>query len=280
MTRGFADPGEDVVIHFATVHPREEYGDSSIEITALLNYRPVDAVYEHYNADRSKVLERHEGIGAGFPIDGEAELIDITIPAEAFDGPGRYDIGLGWEADGPIDFPSTWRSFVVYYGGCKPPSHKCLVRGTKNKENETERKIGDKYYVDGFVYPGGKHQGQGPFEVQLDEGQTVTVNFSVPGYNRSNPHPYAVVPILRDKPLDQRLLIVTPPKDLDKGGIGYRGSFEVEIPDKPGRYDVEIGIWDAPFLESGVYSELGFGNLEQTTGSKFGTNDVTYVVKE
>ncbi|MFB6375839.1 MAG: hypothetical protein ABEN55_22610, partial [Bradymonadaceae bacterium] len=261
----------------AVAYIREHYGDSTLEVTALLNYRPVEGIYQHYNHDRSTVLERQEGIGAGIPIDGDAELVDITIPADVFDGPGRYDIGLGWEVDGKVDNPSGWRRIVIYYAGCTPPTHECLARGTNHKTNDTELEIMKKYFVDGFVYPGGAYKGKGPFRVRLDEGGRVTVNFSL--FNdQSESRPYAVVPMLRDKPLDQRFLVTTPVRGND-GAIGYRGSFEVEIPDKPGRYDVEVGIWNAPFLEPGNYPDLGFGQIEQTSARKLGTNDVTFIVE-
>jgi len=279
LSRGFAEPGEGALIHFGTIHPRDEYGDSTVKVAALLNYRPVEGVYEHYNDDRSDLLERQEGISGTVSIDSEAELVDITLPAEAFDGPGRYDVGLGWEVDGPVDNPSGWRRIVIYYGGCTPPSHECVVRGTQDEANETERAIAKKYFTAGFVYPGGAHAGEGPLEVRLEEGGRVTVNYSVINYQDPPSRAYALVPTVRDTPLDKRFFAITEPRD-NGGVIGHRGSFDIEIPDEPGRYDVEVGVWHSPFLDPGDYSELGLGDVDQTTTSRFGTNDVTYIVEE
>lgn len=271
----YASYGRDVKIHFVTMHPRDRYGDSSLKVTVLLNYRPThEVIYEHLDARRSRVVESHVGTDAEFSIDGAVEIVDVTIPSEAFDGPGRYDIGFGWGADGPVDYPAGWRRIYVYYGGCSPLAHPCAEKSKHSKMNDDERTIAQKYLVGGYLYPAGKHSDRGPLEkIEVSGGSEVTLRYSIqPGEYTTS---YVVAPFINDRPTKmRRLFYITPsPPGLY---VSARREITLQIPNRPGKYEVDLGMWDAPFLD---YRESTRWEIEPA-GRNYATNSVTYVVKE
>lgn len=277
---GFAVPGDDVKLHFGAIHPRDRYGDSTLRVSVLLNYQPVEALYEHFspsrNVRRDKVVDTH----ATFPIGGAVELVDITIPAEAFERTGRYDLGLKWGSDGPVHFSGGTDVIRLYYGGCTPPSHPCAERGELETVNKDERAIAKKYFASGYVYPAGEHSNRLPLErITLSEGKRVEVAYSL---HASDEFPIVsvVIPFINGKPLDRRRYVQVARKDgsAPPPVVGHRGRMKIDIPEQPGTYEVYLGIWNFPFLEPGFDPGFGIGELPRYRPDR-GTNAVTYVVK-
>mgnify|MGYP006280030267 CR=1 FL=1 len=272
----YVTPGSDVTIYFATIHPRERYGNSKLTLTALLNYRPVEARYEHYDSRRSQVLDKTKGRNAVFPIDGPIEIVDVTIPSNVFNGKGTYDIGFGWGSSGPVDYAAGWERIHVHYGSCAPATHPCMERAKVARINKDERTIAEKYLAGSYVYPDGRHASRGPFEdIEVEGGREVTIGYSV--HSGESKTSYVVVPLINETPIPRRRYIYAP-ADPTKAGIYVkgRGEFKLTIPDRPGEYSVELAKWDMPFLRPGEPTDSGL----KPVGHLLGSNSVTYVVKE
>ena len=276
-TELYVPSGRDVTIYFATIHPRDRYGNSKLQLTTLLNYRPTpEVVYEHYDSRRESVLATKTGISTTFPIDGAVELVDITIPANAFDGPGRYEIGFGWGVRGSIEYPAGWRRMYVFYGGCAPRPHPCMKRTESKLINDVERSIAEKYFAGGYVYPAGKYSDRSPFEdIEVVGGEKVTVNYSISAHDYKTT--WAVVPIMNAKPLPHRDFVYTPPDPVKRRWyVKSRRSFQIEIPDRPGSYRIAIAMWNRPFLNHGEPT----GEKLLPAGRIYGTNIITFVVPQ
>lgn len=267
--------GQDLRIYFAPVQSRAEYGDSTIKVTVVLNYKPVDATYEHVSGDRRTVLRRVEGHAGEFPVDGPIELIDVTIPSEAFERKGRYDVGIGWNAYGDITRPGGWERIRVYYGGTEPPTHRCVRRGSITDRKDVELSISKRYFADAVVYPGGRHANKGPFDpIEVDAGEQVAVDYGVDPLTDARTA-MAIVPMMNGEPLDKRIFAFTP----ERRGIrktGFRDRFIVQIPNDPGEYEVELGMWPLPFLDRADWHEFDLAS----NGHYNGTNHLKFVVKE
>lgn len=275
---GFAEFGDDVTVRIATIHPRENYGDSTMFFTALLNYKPTQSTYRHYNGERTKVLKRRTDDHLWIPVDGPIELVDITIPAEAFDRRGRYDLAIGWGDRGPLSYTDRWDSVHIYYGGCSPPDHQCAERGDLHETTEVEQRIRDKYWVTAHVYPHGELKGRDPFKpIQVDAGQEVTIKYSLSVLSNWDTT-WMLVPVVNGRPLDKRRHVFVPQHTSEprKIYLGSPGTFSIPIPDKPGKYEVEIATWNTPYLS---YEETGTG-LNPRPDNSTGSNSLIFVVKE
>lgn len=274
-SEAWVEYGRDMEIYFAPIQMRSSYGTSSIRVTAVLNYEPVRGVYEHSSNDRSKILDKKTGTSAEFPLDGPIELFDITIPSEAFDRKGRYDIGLGWNVYGDIDRPGGWRRFRVYYGGTKPPKYPCMRRGKLQEVNQDEKAVFKRYFADAALYPGGEYNARNPFEmIEVEPGERVAVRYGV-GPLHEHPTAMVLVPFMNGDPLDKRMFAHTPPAT-SATQVGFRDRFIIELPNKPGEYEIELGMWSLPYLDFKEWTEFDL----RTDGMMNGTNHVKFVVKE
>lgn len=274
----YAEWGDDVTLHIATIHPRSSYSpDARIVFTALLNYKPTELEYRHYSDDRSKVLKKSTGTSFEIPIDGPTELVDITVPAEVFDRRGRYDLAFGWAVNDAIKFSESWSSKHIYYGGCSPPPHLCAKPVGVPTGKEATKKIYKGLQATGYVHPVGELAGENPLEpIEVDGGQTVEIEYAIlPITDFATT--WMLVPMIDGTPLDKRQHVLVPEYPDGKEGFrfGGPGRFEVEIPEKPGRYEVEVATWNLPFLSE---SEKTTRNLAANFAS--GTNSLFFVVKE
>jgi hypothetical protein len=273
---GYAEWGDDVTLHIATVHPRSEYKNTTIFFTALLNYQPTVSTYKHFSENRSEVLKQVTGRSIRIPLDGPIEIIEITIPAEAFDSRGRYDLAFGWGNRGPVEFSDEWDSLDIYYGGCSPPKHKC-AKPTKIREATQETlRVYKKYMATSFLHPAGKLDGENPFEpIEVKGGQTVEIEYAVLPMSNYNTT-IMFVPFINGEPLDKRWHSEIP--EFPDDGTGFlfagRNQFRVRIPDEPGKYEVELASWYRPFLSA---DEL---RHKWAPNSSDGSNSLMFVVKE
>ena len=280
QTDVYAQPGDDITLHFAAVHNRDtSFEGATLELTALLNYQPVEATYKMYNGDRSKILAEKKDIGAEFPVEGTLEIVEITIPASAFDRKGRYDIGFMYSLDG-IDFADGSRLVRVYYGGQTRPDHQCARRGKINKMNEDELEIVQQYFSSGFIYPGANYSESSPLEeIAVSPGEKVAIDYSLfPWTNDAKTA--AVVPIVDGKPRNQRMLAYMPQDDDRARTTGFRDRFVVEMPSEPGLHEVELGIWLLPYLDVGEEPGWQLPEVLPWPGKIVGTNELTFRVEK
>ena len=270
------ESGEDVTIYFATIHPRERYGDSKLMLTALLNFEPTDVTYEQYDGRHEDVVREISGSRAIFPVDGAIEIFDITISAKAFDGPGRYDIGFGWGSKGPVDFSVGWRRLYVYYGSCVPKEHPCMKPVEPKEINADERRIGEKYFTGANVYPAGKYANRGPFEeIEVNGGEEVSVTYSISSHEFDTS--WVVVPFVDGKPADKRhYLYTTTHPDSRVWDVVARRNFKLTIPQEPGTHTVIVALWDTPYLE---HREDAPRDIVPA-GAIYGSNRLKFVVPE
>jgi len=275
-----AEPEQSITFHFAAIHDRSESVEgATLELSILVNYRPVIARYESYSPDRSEVLEATEDVAATtIPVSGKVELVDVTIPASAFETDGRYDIAMRYNLDG-IQFADGHTVTRLYYGGDGGPEHRCARRGDIHEMNQHELDIVNKYRTNGYVYPGGKYKNRDVFEeIPVDPGETVAVDYSIgPWSNVAKTA--AVVPFVNDRPRGKRMIAHMPP---DRDGLvtGFRDRFVLEMPEQPGVYLVELGIWNLPYLEVGEEPGWDMPEVLGWNGKSTGTNGVYFKVTE
>ena len=277
----FADSDQDVTYYIATIHPRQNYGDSHLEYVLLLNYRPVEATWEHMNSTRTSVLDTQNGSSASIPVDDDIELLTVTIPAERFARDGMYDVTIGWSMIGDIDYSSTWKKSQVYHGGYTKPDHPCMRRQKLHKWDEAEWRISKKYFAKAYLHPLGKYENRDYFpHIDADGGETVDLSYGILSYSRTNAS-FAAVLVKNGEPTRKRRFLFAPDQERRSSGaypIGYRDQFTVRIPDQPGTYDFEIALVPEPFLvEDGCLPpELS----RATTDSTRGSNHITFVVDQ
>jgi hypothetical protein len=276
---GYVEFGSDVKFHFLAVHDREAYDSSRAQMTTLLNLEPVDAKYENYNSDRS-VLE-HETVGdsAIFPIDSDIEQYDVTIPSDAFDEPGRYSIAFSFSGKGRPNTAEYHREFTVFYGGCTPQPMPCFAEaGEASEKNEDEIKLTRNLFLNTFIYPAGKYASADPTEpLRVESGEKVTFDYSTD--LQSSDFTAALVPLIDGTPVGEPHLWYFPekPEDFEPNfqPVAGRGSFEIEMPEEPGKYVVGTAQNINPIFTQEEAETIGI----RAVTFDFGSNDIEVIVE-
>ena len=279
----FALLKEDVVLHLGTIHPADEFGESTISVTVLADYRPVEAVYKKWNGERTKVERRIESTGARFKVDEDIELVDIVIPAERFEFRGIVDLGVGFRVDGEVEVSPRFERIRLYRGSYDRDRHPCVELGSSELDelSDLEKTVDRKTRVlDAMVYPAEGLSSYSQLDAfRVSPGETIRMRYVLPAYSGDRPKPFALVPLVNGRPLDWRRFVVARlhPDEFAYPPAVKRGEFEVKIPDEPGEYEVQLGTWYDPFLLPS--DEPGHGiRILDTTGA-WGSNLVTLVAK-
>ena len=244
---------EDVVLHLATIHPTDRLDDAVLTLTVLVNYRPVTATYEKWNDSRTRVLESVRETGATFDVSRDVELVDVTVPADRFQYRGIHDLAVMYKVDGDVEVGPRLRRMRLYRGSYDRPPHPCLEMGMAKPEplSEFEKEI-DRHsdFVYSLVYPKGVDEYSDLKRVEARPGETVEVSYVLRTYPGDEVKPYALVPLLNGRPVDWRDYVVArkTPDRFAFSPATKRGTFEVQLPDEPGEYELQLGTWYNPFL--------------------------------
>jgi hypothetical protein len=269
--------GRDVRLHLAALHDREAYDTSTAKITVLLNFKAVEAKLTNYTADRGTLSAEKEGTTVEFQIDEDIEQYDITIPAEEFDGPGRYSIGVTLSGLGKPNTGEFSREFIVFYGGCSPSPIKCAADGEVERQNSAEKTIAEKTRVDTYLYPSDFSSDWNPSETIVAEpGESLHFTFSTEINNIA--HTAAFVPLIDGYPTDRLFHIHIPkePEDLERGVfvVGGRTEFQIQAPTEPGEYRLEFAQHVNPVLTTAEEKEIGIDTFSFGLGSNNQTIEV------
>lgn len=273
----YANADEDIVLHFASILGVDDLGDSTLDLTVVVNYRPVQARFVHRSQDRSEILDETVGSGAEIPVDDEIELVDIEIDADQLPNGQVYDLGFGYGGTGDVSLHRTYRRFRVYQGGYDRPIHRCLEFKEDQPLNQREQEIvdGTGALRAGLVVPKSSPNWSpedGPIAAR--PGETVTLQYAANTPSTDHPVAMAFVPLLDNEPLDWRTFFVAPENDLYSAAT--RGTFEVTLPTEPGIHHVRLGTWKDPFLLPA--DEPGHG-IEIHGFPGRGTNTIRYDVR-
>jgi hypothetical protein len=244
----------------------------------LLNYKEVDAKIENWNPERTKLEGEKTGATATFEIDDDVEHYDFTIPAEAFDGPGRYDIAVLLSGTGEPNTGSVSQNFTVFYGSCEPQPMTCFHEGEVDGENEVEKVISKEFYTDSYLYPVGDLAGKNPLErIKVAPGQEITLRyrFIVGSMDKL----VVAVPLLNGEPVGEPQYTYLPsepgPDSNIEFPVGAGRRIILTVPEEPGDYTVELAQFTTPFLTRAEADLLDLA----TTGFSWGSNHLTFRVE-
>lgn len=278
----FAELDQDVRLHLTTVHPRDHYERARLAVSVLVNYEPVQAVFEHYTPNRERVRKIEQGEGVYWPITGDVEVVDIVIPPDAFARPGMYDIALFNTVAVPGRDTLAIRRFRLYRGDYRRQPHECLrvgeIRDMTPRENEIRQFA---LQLQALLYLPDKTptELQGP--LSAEPGETVQVDYALLPVDDEVVRPFALVPFLNGQPLDWREFVVAPGGEswADPGEVAHRGQFEVTLPGEPGVYNLMLAAWPYPFLEGGEVVGAGVGEVPGRMPRGLGSTVLHFVVE-
>lgn len=284
----FSPGGREVQLYFYSYTDRTDHELSfeQTNMTVLVNYRPVQAEWTRWNAGRTERLLQATGTGVDFAPPKQVELIDITIPREAFPTEGVYDISFGMHSASSTLSPQTitWR-LALYNGGYDRRTRPCTPPPIESDYQPIETALlgaalGGHALL---IFPeniGWYSQARGE-PIRAAGGTTLT--FYASAY-RLGGHPRVTVaqPTVNGVPTGE-------PHWYQQGGptathrfkwIDDRFTFDVTIPDEPGQYDVVVMNWETPYE---VYRDLDGTRLPRVTnGVRVAkhSNPIRFVVEE
>ncbi len=250
----FSPGGRDVTLHYypyVTTRTAEQLSKERMNLTVLVDYEPVEATWTRWSDDRSTALDTALGTGISFGPPRQFELIEVTIPAEAFPQRRAYEISLGMLSVSSllVDRHSAWR-MRLYNGGYEVPSRPCANEPLDIEErteiefalqNGARELLLFPETIEDFWTTHGR-----PLEVKPGE----TIRFYASGFrDGKGPSAAVAVPTANGIPIGS-------PKWWRHGPawvgaalppIDTRFSFSYTVPDEPGTYDVYVLSWTDPF---------------------------------
>lgn len=248
--RLYARSLEDVRIYFASLHSASSFENSKLTLTLLVDYRPVDVVFEHLSEDRNRVIERSVGSGAQFPIDEDVEIVDITLPAEEIARDGVHDLGIAYRFETPIEEYASAYPIRLFRAGYERPLHPCFPMGKIGSTLEAVKKIvSSDGPFDAFVYPSsGFAKYEDLHSLKASPGESVEIRWVLEGFRTDYHMPMVLVPLLNGKALDWREFVIAHSVDVGIAPTTAKGTLDLELPHKPGVYELHLGTWTSPFL--------------------------------
>ncbi len=264
----YARSGQDVHLYFGYVNERDTHPGTKMRSTVFVNYSHVQATYKNLSRDRTEVERESEGKTFQFTVDDDVELLDIIIPAEAFDRAGQYDIAVVSEAVGenPAEYGGASEIFRLYHEGFEKPDHPCLVQGQLVERSPLEEEMLQWHELRSFgftVYPTSATTMLEILEdVVVDPGETIEFrHFVGPSFNGVYPTAFVAIPLIGGKAAGEPIYGTTPPALTSEESrmVAHRGSLEITAPTEPGTYEFEIMAWAEPFLAPGDQPAPGIG---------------------
>jgi hypothetical protein len=256
-------------------------------LVILKNYESVAANYTLYDEHRDDVVETEHS--RGLHRQGRKYLAaDVTIPASAFEAGKAYEISLAYliHRPGSIAPGLKMRRYTLLYGGFERsdlPDFDCPLTRSESWTTEQEQAIFNKvlWSARGFLYPT-EAESVEEFRdpIPARPGQTVSIDaFIHSTLGEQIPElPVAAVPFINGRPTGDRLLYL---ENNTLGRTGYRDSFEVTLPEKPGLYYIDVAVFLHAFqVAETVDAELIEKHLMRGAENAAGMSGLVYRVEE
>ncbi len=250
----FSPGGRDVTLHYypyVTTRTAEELSKERMNLTILVDYEPVEATWTRWNDDRSAALDSAVATGFSFGPPREFELIEVTIPADAFPEHRAYEISLGMLSVSSllVDRHTAWR-MRLYNGGYDVPPRPCANQplGVDERteiefalQNGARELLLFPEIIEDFWTTHGR-----PLQVEPGE----TIRFYATGLRDGKGASAAVaVPTVNGIPIGSPRWWSHGPGWVGAAlpPIDTRFSFSYTVPEEPGVYDVYVQSWTDPF---------------------------------
>ena len=236
-------PGENVTTHltwFTTGAAR------TVEVTALKNYRSVETQFTLLDSQREEVTQTRQG--PGLHLTERRQLAaDITLPASAFEPGKAYEISVSVISDRPHtgDPIAKTQRFTLLYGGfdrSEVPTGRCPLSEQESVLTKREHRLWEKiiWNTHGFLYPEGAREVEAFRDpIPAEPGETVSLRMLAQKVftRQVDTLPVVVVPLLNGRPLGERFVYI---EEEMTGRVGYRGQFDVTLPETPGYHNIEV----------------------------------------
>ncbi len=238
-------PGDDLLIHFVVQSDPDEWQGGRIAVTPLLDWKPVpEAQYIQWDGDREIVKAEFSGPGAFIPMESQAEIFDLRIPAAAFVTQRHYELALAVRARGTENkIISKFQRMAVYAGGANRLSHRCVPPGSISDLNEffPVDEYGN-YLVGrhfGLIRPEGLPWEELPHRQALDPGAEARFDWFIRTHSRDRNA--AFLPVVNGRPAGPvtfRQIL----SGRDGNDLAHHDSFIVTLPDADVA-DVYVAEW-------------------------------------
>jgi hypothetical protein len=279
----YASSDQDITLHMGFGHKRDDHTGATLGALVMVDYELVEASFRLMNDDRSGTQETYTGLSPEFPVDEDLELLDIEIPAESFDGTGRFDVSVWVWIGKPDDaYGGTLTTYRLYREGFERPDHPCLTERSPQSATELESQMvrqGVAASSGTTVYPAGATSpAEANSPVRAQPGDELRFNYFVLARTSEPPIPVVLTPIIDDK-LGQPIYLVQTTGEF--GEIVQRGELRATAPDEPGEYRFTLVPWSYPHVMHG--EQWTEGQTVSTdppyTPEFLGTKGVTIIVE-
>jgi hypothetical protein len=240
----FVEPGTDIPIHVYPYHG-DDLDEYRFNVTVMVDYEPVEAVYTHWNADRTATIQETTATGYSAAFQSDVEIVDVTIPSEVFDERRMYEVAVS------VDLTSVatrverqHHRYALYNGGYERPDRPCAETSIEQAMTRAERYMwleadGDSgvLFFDGIPANYDWHD-----QFEVEPGESRRFYFSAM-YSDSYGDPKDVVfaPVINGQPIRSAWWVHSlPNRNSNSPTVDDRKSFEVTFPEEPGVYDVQV----------------------------------------
>lgn len=272
----YANEGDDVRFHAYVYHDftSDQLRSYRHSLTLLMDYEPVQASYFQMSDDRTEVLKEWSNV-TGVAIDAtrKVEIVDIEVPAEAFEKGRTYEIAIGIKSASPESVSvETFRRFPLHYGGFERGAKPCVSEATRSPLVGVESEMVQYFSSSTFAFFGQFSRGPDLRKrYEVSPGETIDAYVSLRG--NGSPTEVVMVPVLNGKPLGSTWWT-------DQGGntggipvnVDARRHIKFEMPTAFGDYDFHVFSWEDPFkmpvsLEGDKIDDISYGGENWIRGS-------------
>lgn len=269
----YRNDDKDVRIYIHTIIKPEDIERTSGTITALVDYKPVEATY-HFSQDRweNRVFTK-QATGTTFPIDTQFSMMEIVLPAELFVEQRVYEISIG-QITSRRRVRSAGFSTKIHLlnQGTERLEHPCFEKPLSTSTNTFEyaliREGGSAEVMIFPAYYPAPDEISASRQLPAKPGQEIRVNLSLQSHLLAEKRERTVFlkPLLNGQPLEDEWRVSLSKEGTVGADIDARKTFTLTLPEEPGVYEVSVAAWQDPHLmainRDGTFNdEISFGGL-------------------